>query len=109
MVQIAILGGRRDATHKILAARHTEPVLRRAADTYTQIKNDEAAIKLYEELTALSPTSTEYHARLVGAYQRVKRYDDAIREAKILAELDTAQFAEGAKAFIEEMRKLKSQ
>ena len=109
MVQIAILGGRRDATQKILAARHTEPVLLRAADTYTQIKNDEAAIKLYEELTALSPTSTEYHARLVGAYQRVKRYDDAIREAKILAELDPAQFAEGAKAFIEEMRKLKSQ
>ena len=49
-----------------------------------------------------SPQKAQYHASLAAVYSKVGRIDEAVKEAKIAAQLDPA-FTADAKAFVQSL------
>ncbi|MEL6307305.1 MAG: tetratricopeptide repeat protein [Chloroflexota bacterium] len=57
----------------------------KVSDIYLAQRDLNKAISNWDHATQLTPGLVSIHARLAQAYERIKRYDDAIREYLILA------------------------
>lgn len=108
LAQVAILTKHYSIVDEVLAAGREKVVVETIANIYFSVSRFADAVIYFEELIAQFPDAEELHARVADAYVQVERYDDAIREAKKLAEVNPFEFEEKSAAFIANVEKLKT-
>lgn len=79
-----------------------ESDLYKLINIYIKLNDYPKLVELYEKLLVLTPQNAQNHASLAVAYGRIGRIDDAVREAKMAAQLDPA-FTPEAKAYVESL------
>lgn len=72
------------------------------ANLYIKRNDYQSLIPIYQALIKLEPQVPQYHASLAVAYARLGKIDDAVREAKIAAQMDPSFEAE-ARAFVQQL------
>ncbi len=72
----------------------------RLLNLYAKSKNTEGLIKVLNELVSRHPDKADYHAKLAAAYAQGRQIDNAIKHAKMAAELDST-YEQEAKAFVQ--------
>lgn len=70
---------------------------------YTARKDFPKLIGLYEQLIKLNGNVAQYHASLAAIYAQLGKIDDAVKQAKIAAQLDPANFEKEARAFVAQL------
>jgi tetratricopeptide (TPR) repeat protein len=80
----------------------TESDLNRMINIYLEQKNIAGVKWALESLVQSKPANPQYHASLATLYSQIGRIDDAVKEAKIAADLDQSFEAE-ARAFVQSL------
>ncbi len=71
---------------------------------YLDLKDYPKIVELSEHLVSINPNIAQYHASLAVAYAYVGRYDDAVKEAHVAAQVDPS-FETDARAFVKSIGK----
>lgn len=74
----------------------------RLIGVYSNLGDFKKIVPISEKLVALSPKNPQYRASLAVAYAKVGKIDEAVREARIAAQLDPT-FASEAKIFVQSL------
>ncbi len=77
-----------------------ESDLLKLTNVYIKLNDYKKLAEIHEKLVAIAPQKVQYHVSLAVVYSRIGKINEAVREAKIAAQLDPS-FTEDAKAFVQ--------
>jgi len=76
--------------------------LLKLVNVYIKLNDYKKLAEIHEKLVAVAPQNVQYHVSLAVVYSKIGRIDEAVKEARIAAQLDPS-FTADAKAFVQSL------
>ncbi|MFA5173421.1 MAG: O-antigen ligase family protein [Candidatus Paceibacterota bacterium] len=102
----ALIAGKNEKVEELAREGLSHEYLAKLGDIYIVLKDFKKAIEMFEGAVREHPGLPEYRAKLAGLYLNQGKIKEAVEQARMAEKLDPANYAEGVRVFLENVKKL---